>query len=89
MAGLVPAIPVFSCLNSAKTRMPGTKPGQDEREPCVSKSHSFYAAVTYENAIADAQSTKEFCEIAAAVISPSYCLLASFLCRVIGHRGST
>jgi hypothetical protein len=47
-------------------------PGHDEREACASKSRSFYAVTICENAVAHERSTKEFCEIAAAVISPSY-----------------
>jgi hypothetical protein len=38
----------------------------------MEKGHSFYAVMICENAVACEQSTKEFCKIAAAVISPSY-----------------
>jgi hypothetical protein len=33
MAGLVPAIHVFSCRWSVKTWMPGTRPGMTAKEP--------------------------------------------------------
>jgi hypothetical protein len=38
----------------------------------LGKSHSFYAVMNCEKGVACGQSTKEFCEIADAVISPSY-----------------
>jgi len=43
----------------------------------------------YENAVARERSTKEFCEIAAAVISPSYSTVASFFRQMIGYRNPT
>jgi hypothetical protein len=52
--------------------MPGTSPGMTnfiERQT-LNKSHSFHVSMVCENVVACAQSTKEFCEIADAAISP-------------------
>jgi hypothetical protein len=40
----------------------------------LGESHSFYRAAFCEKTVVATRPTKKFCEIAAAPVSPSYCL---------------
>jgi hypothetical protein len=70
MAGLVPAIHVFLAAIPLRRGSPGMTNFIERRT--LNKSHSFYFRMACENAFTRTRRTKEFCEIAAAVISPSY-----------------
>jgi hypothetical protein len=51
--------------------------------------HSFYLAAYFENGLTANRPTKKFCEIAAVLVSPSYCteLVRGFLARRRCVRG--